>query len=454
MRNFLERMKRIVAKFGGSSMQDASAMRKAAALTIARKAGFVIVSATYRTTDQLLQLAGAAELGNLAAKNELLETIRQRHLEIADDLAVSRLVLDAIAEILKELEALILSVHLLKKCSPNTLDQILSVGERMSSLLFAEALKELNTHAIRWFDIREVMMTNDRHLKAEPLFDEISELAQKYCPIEPGTIIVSQGFIGRNKKGATTTLGRGGSDYSGSIIAGALWADQLEIWTDVPGISTCDPKIYSKARPISELSYDEASEMAQYGAKVLHPTTLVAAMKQHFPVFVGSTFQPEKGGTFIRSEVKDQPLVRAISHRLHQSLLVIKTPKMFHAVGFMSNIFRVFREHEVSVDCVTTSEIGVAVSVDQELELNIPLVRDLQKLGEVKFEIGYSLISLIGNRMFITAGMGKQLFAALGDINVRMMCFGASQYNLNILVKDEDCARAIQNLHQTFIERC
>ena len=355
------------------------------------------------------------------------------------------------AEIFRELEALILGVSLLKKCSPNTLDQILSIGERLSSLLFAESLKEHPSLSIRWFDIREVMITNDRHLKAEPLLDEISTLAQKHCPIKPGAVIVSQGFIGRTKKGATTTVGRGGSDYSASIIAGALRADQLEIWTDVPGISTCDPKIYPRARPIPELSYDEASEMAQYGAKILHPTTLVAAMKQHFPVFVGSTFQPEKGGTFIRSQVKDQPLVRAISHRLHQSLLVIKTPKMFNAVGFMSNIFLVFREHEVSVDCVTTSEIGVAVSVDQELEQNIPLVQDLQKLGEVKFEIGYSLISLIGNRMFITAGMGKKLFSALGDINVRMMCFGASQFNLNILVKDEDCNRAIQNLHQTFI---
>jgi aspartate kinase len=453
MRNFLERMKRIVAKFGGSSMRDASAMRKAAALTIARKAGFVIVSATYRTTDQLLQLASAAELEDHSAKNELLKKIREKHLHIADDLVVAEPVLDAIAEIFKELEALILSVSLLRKCSPNTLDQILSVGERLSSLLFVEALKEQNSQTVRWFDIREVMITNDRHLKAEPLFDEISQLAQKHCPIKPGTVIVSQGFIGRTQKGATTTLGRGGSDYSGSIIAGALWADQLEIWTDVPGISTCDPKVYPKARAIPELSYDEASEMAQYGAKILHPTTLVAAMKQHFPVFVGSTFEPEKGGTFIRSKVKDQPLVRAISHRLHQSLMVIKTPKMFHAFGFMSNIFRVFREHEVSVDCITTSEIGVAVSVDQKLELNIPLVGDLQKLGDVKFEIGYSLISLIGNRMFITAGMGKKLFAALGDINVRMMCFGASQYNLNILVKDEDCARAIQNLHQTFIEQ-
>lgn len=433
-------------------MRDASAMRKAAALTLTREAGFVIVSATYRTTDQLLKLAAAAERDDRIAHQDLLENIRERHFQIAEELDASPSVIDSMAEIFRELEALILGVSLLRKCSPNTLDQILSVGERLSSHLFAEALRERNTHKIRWFDIREIMVTNDRHLKAEPLLDHISTLAQKCCEVKSGTVIVSQGFIGRTRKGATTTVGRGGSDYSASIIAGALRADQLEIWTDVPGISTCDPKICPKARPIPELSYDEASEMAQYGAKILHPTTLVAAMKQHFPVFVGSTFEPEKGGTFIRSQVKDQPLVRAISHRLHQSLLVIKTPKMFNAVGFMSNIFRVFRDHEVSVDCVTTSEIGVAVSVDQELEQNIPLVQDLKKLGDVKFEMGYSLISLIGNRMFSTAGMGKKLFSSIGDINVRMMCFGASQYNLNILVKDADCTRAIHNLHQTFIE--
>lgn len=443
----------IVSKFGGSSMADEIAMERSATISNRQNSSVVLVSATYGTTDQLVELINTAEYGNWNACEKILFNLREKHFDICNKVTSNQIIGEQLRLLINELETLARGVFLLKECSPKARDQVLSFGERMSSLLFAQSFqKHFPEKDVRLFDVRTVMFTDDNHTRALPLLDRISREASSNFEFAKGRVYITQGFIGQTEAGATTTLGRGGSDYSAALIAEAVNADVLEIWTDVAGIATTDPRICKKAAPIEEISYDEASEMAQYGAKILHPTTLVPAMRRNIPVFVGSSYEGDAKGTWIRQEVQEKPLIRALTNRSGQALLTIRTPKMLNAVGFMSNIFNVFARHGISVDCVTTSEISVAVSIDRSMMEHKALIRDLENIGQVSFETGQALISLIGNKILSTHGLARNLFNSLGDINVRMMCLGASAHNFNILVDEKDCELALQRLHEKFIE--
>lgn len=443
----------IVSKFGGSSMADEAAMERSARIAARQGSSIVLVSATYGTTDQLVELIQTAEQGNWNACEKILFKVREKHFDICSKVTQDQIVSEQLRLLINELETLGRGIFLLKECSPKARDQVLSFGERMSSLLFSQSFqKHFPDKEVRLFDVRDVMLTDDNHTKAMPLLGEIAKNAKTSFEFKSDRVYITQGFIGQTESGSTTTLGRGGSDYSAALIAEAVEADILEIWTDVAGIATTDPRICKAAAPIHEISYDEASEMAQYGAKVLHPTTLVPAMRKNIPVFVGSSYEGDAKGTWIRQEVEEQPLIRALAKRSDQALLTIRTPKMLDAVGFMGNIFNVFTKHQISVDCVTTSEISVAVSIDRSTMEKKALIKDLESFGQVSFETGQALISLIGNRILSTHGLARDLFNALGDINVRMMCLGASAHNFNLLVDDKDCELAVQRLHQKFIE--
>ena len=445
-------MSKIVSKFGGSSMKDAQAMKKAAAIVADRGSSIVVVSATYGTTDQLVELIKVAETGNQSKSDLIVQKIKDRHFSLLKEAGLETTHLIELKKLLNALETLSQGINLLKECSPMAKDEVLSLGERLSSLLFSGIVaNELTKKNISLLDAREVIATDQTHQKGKPQINLIRKYAQEKIKLGENDITITQGFIGKGPQGRTTTLGRGGSDYSAALFAEAIQADTLEIWTDVAGIASTDPRICDNVVAISEISYDEASEMAQYGAKILHPTTLVPAMREDIPVFVGSTYHKEAKGTWIRKEVNERPLIRAITQRKDQSLLTIRTPKMLNAIGFMQAIFSAFTRHNVSIDCVTTSEISVAISVDAELANNKNLMEELTTLGEVQLEQGYSLISLIGNNILTTSGIGGRVFKSLEGINVRMLCIGASEYNMNVLVKDEDAMASVQNLHQEFI---
>lgn len=442
----------IVSKFGGSSMRDAQAMHRSAQVAAKQNSSFIIVSATYGTTNQLVELIEEACSGNWGACEKLLFNMRENHFEICSQITNDQMVHEKVRTHFNELETLARGVSLLKECSPKAMDQILSSGERVSSLLFSEAYKkDYPDRKVILLDIRQMLKTTGKHNKAKPLLEETEKRARDLVSFNNNEVYISQGFTGSTLEGATTTLGRGGSDYSAALVAEAINADILEIWTDVAGIATTDPRICDGAKPISEISYNEASEMAQYGAKILHPTTLVPAMRKNIPVFVGSSYEAQAKGTWIRKEVEDKPLIRAITKRDNQVLLTVSTPKMLDAIGFMGKIFDVFTEHEISIDCVTTSEISVAVSIDRSLLGDKSFMADLEKMGQVSLEKEYSMISLIGNKILSTAGLGKTLFNALENINVRMVCLGASANNFNILVNHADCDTAINQLHTAFI---
>ncbi len=445
-------MKIIVSKFGGSSMKDHEAMLRSAAISKRQNSFITLVSATYGTTDQLHLLIDYAVSQKWDECEKLLFKIKENHLNILSNLTDDHKTAQNLRELLNNLETLTKGVFLIGECSLKIKDRVVSFGERLSSLLYTEAMKMTwPEKEITLIDSRNVLKTDSTFGKGAPLVSEIKKQCNATFDKSGKIAYVGQGYIGSDMNGSTTTLGRGGSDYSAALFAEGVSADVLEIWTDVAGIATTDPRIVANASPINEISYDEAGEMAQYGAKILHPTTLVPAMREKIPVFVGSSYESDEKGTWIHQEVKEKPLIRAITKRSNQALLTVRTPKMLDAFGFMSRIFNIFTKHKISVDCITTSEISVAVSVDQSTLDHKELIDELSQIGSVATETGLSLVSLIGNQMLHTPGLGKRLFTSIEEVNTRMVCFGASPYNLNLLVKDEDSNLAISNLHKEFI---
>lgn len=445
----------VVSKFGGTSMGDAKAMLRSAAICKLRNSKIVVVSATSGTTNQLIELSRVAEKGTWEQAKQIIDEISKRHHAICNELKVPMETLEALNVLLANTETLARGINMLRECSSRAFDRMQSFGERMSSLIFTEALKQTwKEREIQLLDVREIMRTDSTFGKGAPQIGTIAELAHTRLPKlrEQNICYVTQGFIGQDEDGNTTTLGRGGSDYSASLLGEAVRADIVEIWTDVDGIATTDPRIHSGARPIREIAAKEAAEMAVFGAKILHPTTLTPAIRHNIPVFVGSSFEPEKPGTWVRREVTDAPIFRAVALKKDQALVTLSTPKMLNTHGFMSRVFAVFENHKVSVDAITTSEISIAMTVDQSVLGHEALFRGLRELGEVTIEDGYSLVSLIGNSMNHTPGLAGKVFGAIEGINVRMICLGASKHNFCVLVAQDRAAEVVQRWHKALIE--
>jgi len=466
--------KLIISKFGGTSMGDAVCMLRSAKVVMEQKSKWVVVSATSGTTNDLIDLAHAAASNSWDVCEKLLLKIQSRHLEIAKSLGLSpehslskeesQFTTSSLDGLFEELNSLIRGVYLLKECSDKAMDIILSLGERLSSVLFVRALENiLKEHEnesvalssqVALLDVRNILKTDDFYGKARPMTDEIIKICKRNFPNirSENKIYVTQGFIGSTQEQNTTTLGRGGSDYSAAILAEGIGADILEIWTDVAGIATTDPRICKEARVIPEITFREASELATFGAKVLHPATLEPAIRQNIPVFVGSSFNSFAGGTWIRRESSYLPTMRAMALRTKQVLVTLTTPEMLNAHGFLFRIFEVFNLHQVSVDAITTSEISVALTVDEVTIQNQKLFSDLEEIAEVHVEEKMTLVSLIGNNIQQTAGLGKKIFDAIAEINVRMICLGASRHNFCFLVEEKFGPQCIQRLHKVFIE--
>ena len=440
----------IVSKFGGTSMGDIHAMDRSATISIERNSSVVVVSATSGTTDKLISVAKLASAGNTKECEKLVFGIKERHQAMINELPKNHMGLEILSSYFTELDLLVQNITLLKELTPKAHDHILSLGERMSSLIFSEVLKnKIPNKSVVLLDARSVIKTDSNFGKATPL---IADIAKKCEQLKTDTIYVTQGFIGSDAEGNTTVLGRGGSDYSAALFAEGFNATVLEIWTDVAGIATTDPRLCPAARIIHEISYAEAAEMAQYGAKILHPATIAPAVRKSIPVFVGSTFEKNLQGTWIKKDVENRPAVRAITKRAHQALLTISNPNMLNAYGFMGEIFDLFGKHRISVDCVTTSEICIAVTVDQPTLDNQKFMTDLESVGKIDVETGFSLISLIGNDLFGQASLAKSIFSSVGEASIRMMSLGASSYNFNFLVKEEESNVCIQRLHKSLIE--
>lgn len=443
----------VVSKFGGTSMGNYEAMIRASAISMERNSAVVCVSATSGTTDKLIEIAKCASTGKMEDCEKAVFSVKERHTGLLRETKANAETEGQLNGLYTELDLLVQNLSLLKELTPRAYDHILSLGERMSSLIFRQVLKsQWPNKEVHLLDARTVIKTDSNFGKATPIIEQIEIEARSRMTLDGKHVYVTQGFIGSDMQGNTTILGRGGSDYSAALFAEGAHADILEIWTDVAGIATTDPRMVKEARIINELSYQEAAEMAQYGAKVLHPATIAPAVRRGIPVFVGSTFEKDLPGTWIRAQVEKRPAVRAITQRKAQALLTITTPSMLNAYGFMSEIFGIFGQHRISVDCVTTSEISVAVTVDKVTLENERFIKDLENVGKLHVESGYALISLIGNELFNRATLAKDIFTSLEDVNVRMMSLGASSYNFNFLVKEEAGPACIQRLHKALIE--
>lgn len=440
----------IVSKFGGTSMGDIQSMERSAVISLERGSSVIVVSATSGTTDKLISIANLASAGNTNECDKLVFGIKERHQSMMNEMPNNLDGLEILKSYFTELDLLVQNISLLKELTPRAHDHILSLGERMSSLIFREVLKnKLPNRSVVLLDARSVIKTDSNFGKATPL---ISEIALACAKLNPKTVYVTQGFIGSDADNNTTILGRGGSDYSAALFAEGMNATTLEIWTDVAGIASTDPRLCPTAQIIHEISYAEAGEMAQYGAKILHPATIAPAVRKSIPVFVGSTFEKDLPGTWIRQDVENRPAVRAITKRSHQALLTISNPNMLNAYGFMGEIFGLFGKHRISVDCVTTSEISIAVTVDTTTLDNSKFIKDLESIGKLSVETGFSLISLIGNDLFNRANLANSIFSSVNEASIRMMSLGASSYNFNFLIKEAESTNCIQKLHKTLIE--
>ncbi|MBV2131051.1 lysine-sensitive aspartokinase 3 [Arsukibacterium indicum] len=439
----------IIAKFGGTSVADFDAMGRCADIILANQAiRVVVVSASSGVTNLLVDITKTT---SVTERYDAYAGIEAITLAVLNRLKQPEQVAQAIELLLGELKALIENGGAVYSSAHK--DLIQSFGERLSSALFSQVLAERGA-AAHCFDIRRVMRTDSRFGRAEPQVKQIAQLAEVHLkPLLSEQRIVTQGFIGQDEYEQTTTLGRGGSDYSAALLAEALQADTVQIWTDVVGIFTTDPRLTDQARCIGEISFDEAAEMATFGAKVLHPATLIPAMRRNIGVFVGSSREPEAGGTWIAKEVKQRPPYRAIALRKSQTLITVKSPDMLHAAGFLARVFDILSRHQISVDLVTTSEISVALTLDEGGMTSAfsnavePALLELRAFCEVVVEQGLSLVAVIGNHLHSSKGITGELFQTLERINMRLICHGASKHNLCFLVQDADAPAVVKQLH-------
>ncbi|MCG6322653.1 lysine-sensitive aspartokinase 3 [Vibrio alginolyticus] len=445
-----------VAKFGGTSVANFEAMSRCATIIENNpNTRLVVSSACSGVTNLLVELANGVQ--DQTHRTELLQNLANIHDAILTQLEDSTKTAAEVYGILDTVTSLAEAASI--QASAKLTDHLVACGELMSTHILTQLMCERGIQAVR-FDIRDVLRTDDNFGRAEPNIEAISTLAQdKLVPLCQQSVVVTQGFIGSDEAGNTTTLGRGGSDYSAALIAESVKAAGLEIWTDVPGIYTTDPRIAPKASPIPEISFSEASEMANFGAKILHPSTLVPALRHDIPVFVGSSKEPEKGGTWIRHQVESSPLFRALALRCNQTMVTLRSANMFHAYGFLAKVFEILAKHKISVDLITTSEISVSLTLDQTDTSGgapqLPQVarEELEELCKVEVEHDLCLVALIGNNMSESKGYAKQVFGTLEDFNLRMICYGASPHNLCFLLHESVSKQAIQKLHTELFEK-
>lgn len=439
-----------VAKFGGTSVADFDAMNRSADIILANPAvRLVVLSASAGVTNVLVALSE----GNEAERRAYyLDEIRRIQYSIIDRLAEQTVICEEIDRMIDNIAMLAEAAGLATSLALT--DELVSHGELMSTLLFVEVLRQRGV-AAAWFDVRKVMRTNDQFGRAAPDSHRLkAQTRTLLLPRLESGLIITQGFIGSEAKGRTTTLGRGGSDYTAALLGEALEAGRIDIWTDVPGIYTTDPRVVPQAKRINEISFEEAAEMATFGAKILHPATLLPAVRSAIPVFVGSSKDPGAGGTLVYNHTDNPPLFRALALRRRQTLLTLHSLNMLHARGFLAEVFNILARHAISVDLITTSEVSVALTMDTTGStttgaslLTQALLTELSSLCRVEVEEDLALVALIGNKLSQACGMGKEVFGVLDPFNIRLICYGASSHNLCLLVPGDAAEQVVRTLH-------
>jgi aspartate kinase len=447
----------LVLKFGGSSVADAACMRQVAEIVqnALPRSPLVVLSAMGKTTNGLFAAAKFAEAGNLPEALATLDTLVSSHRLAAEDLLPSGLSVSlepTLTGLFAELEMLLRGVALLRELSPRSMDAIAAFGERLSTTVFAAFLKAKGTPSA-WLDARTVMRTDASFGAALPRVTEIEMATQiRLKPLlGPGRAVVTQGYIGATEDGLTTTLGRGGSDYSAALFGAALGAEEVQIWTDVEGVLTCDPRIVPGALPIPELSFAEAAELAAFGAKVLHPATIQPAVEARIPVTVRHTWLPEGRFTTITGQVRTGRPVTALASRGPITVLTATSSRMLDQSGFLARLFDVFARRGVSVDLIATAEVSVSLTVEVDAPIQA-LVSDLSGFATVAVAEDRAIVAVVGERLKATPGLAARTFTALGEINVEMISMGANEINLSLVLHRSLAEEALRRLHRALID--
>jgi aspartate kinase len=451
----------VVQKFGGTSVADPGAIRRLIEIVRSARARdgrgpAVVVSAMSGVTDALLSLASAA--GAASTKDALarIEQLRERHLAAARDLVGAAEQAAVVADVnatLDQLAAVVQALAVLREVSPRTLDVIAAMGELLSSRIVAAALNTAGIPA-EWVDARRAIVTNADHTRATPLPVETARAlrATVIAAFDAKKVPVLGGFVGATVDGHTTTLGRGGSDYSGALVGAGIGAREIQIWTDVDGMLTADPRVIKQPRLVPKLSFAEAAELAYFGAKVLHPSTILPAVERDIPVRILNSMRPEGNGTLITGEpsLEGTPLTGLASKR-NVIVVDITSTRMLMAYGFLRRVFEVFERFSTAVDVVTTSEVSVSVTVDDPKSL--PAITEaLSEFAEVSIEREMALLCAVGDRLRDEPKIAAQVVGVLEEVPLKMISQAASRRNITVVLKQGDLAHAMERLHEEFFQ--
>jgi aspartate kinase len=442
----------IVMKFGGTSVESAEAIHRVAGIVRSQsgRKPVVVVSAMGKTTNKLLAIAADAVAGELKLALDELNQLREFHLRESAGLDTN----DIVEAHFHDLDALVRGLAVMGELTPRATDAISAYGERISSLIVAAHLRRCGIKTAH-VDSRSVIVTDRRHTQAAPLFEETNRrLRETLVPMadHPSDhfVVVMGGFIGSSEDGVTTTLGRGGSDYTAAIVGAGIGAEEIQIWTDVDGMLTADPTIFPGAHRVKVCSFTEAAELAYFGAKVLHPATVLPAIEKNIPVRILNSRRPEAEGTLIVSHPPPSSSpIRSIACKRNITLVNIVSTRMLGAHGFLRRIFEVFDRYETSVDMLATSEVSVSLTIDNTRSL-AAIRAELGAFAEVSIQENQAIVCMVGENIRRCDNVSARAFAALDGIRPRMVSQGASQLNLSMVVAASDLQRAVESLHQEF----
>jgi len=431
-------MKMKVLKFGGTSVGSPERMRQVADLLENPGRKLVVLSAMAGTTDELVRITHLEATAQVQALNKLQKDYEAR----AKSLIVSG---SLQAELINELKLIFSRLYAyLETESENSDYEILALGELLSTQMFFYLLKSRRL-AVKWLDAREILLLNEQERPDEAIIKRRLNAAINNEKVD---VFVIQGFISKNWKGRTYNLKRGGSDYSASIFGKALQAEEIQIWTDIDGMHNGDPRFVENTRPIAKLSFDEAAELAYFGAKILHPASIQPAKEANIPVRLKNTLQPQKRGTIISSESDSISKIKSIAAKDNITAIKIKSARMLLAFGFIRRVFQVFEDHSTAIDLITTSEVAVSTTIDDISNLEA-IVNDLQELGDVEVDRNLTIICIVGNFIAEDKGQAVDVFTALKNIPLRMISYGGSKHNISILIENQYKKSALQALHES-----
>ncbi len=448
----------IVMKFGGTSTQDASAQLNVASIVKAnlQRAPIVVISAIAKSTNVLETAGKLAEKGENLQANKLLEELLERHYQILDANVANKernaAIRAILAQSLHELKDLVEGVSILRELTPRTLDALYCYGELLSSRLVAATCQEIGVDAV-WLDTKDFMVTEPNHNRALPMMELVEQkLSALALPlINSGKVVVTQGFIGVTQSGYRTTMGRESSDYSATIIGTALNVDEIQIWTDVDGILTSDPRVVNAPKKVKTMLPEEAFELSYFGAKVLHPNTMLPAIEKNIPVYIYNSKRPQLSGTRVASDASKKPVIKSVAYKRNISIISVAPRKRLGQYMFWEHIYSILTKHSINANLTVSSEFNVAITLEAKDSLDA-VIHDLQSVGEVNVQENKGIVCLVGYGIKQVPEYLSRTFKVLSGMTISMMSFGASNSNITIVLDDEKILEAVKLLHKEFFE--